>query len=54
VPVLLNLTVPVVDRSGRGGQPDVTEGEAASVAQALGGVVESRRARGIGIAGANC
>ncbi len=44
----LNLTVPVVDQSPAAVvSPDVTEGEAASVAQALGGVAESRRARGI-------
>jgi hypothetical protein len=49
VPVLLlNLTVPVVDQSPAAVvSPDVTEGEAASVAQVLGGVAESQRARGI-------
>lgn len=44
----LNLTVPVVDHSPAAAvSPDVTECEVASVAQALGGVVDSRQARGI-------
>jgi predicted transposase YbfD/YdcC len=49
VPVLpLNLAVPVVDQSAAAVvSPDVTECEVASVAQALAGVDESRRARGI-------
>jgi hypothetical protein len=49
VPVLpLNLTVPVADQSPAAVvSPDITECEVASVAQALGGVVDPRQARGI-------
>ena len=43
-----NLTVPAVDHTSAAVvSPDVTECEVASVEQALGGVSESRRARGI-------